>query len=361
MKPELVAQIKYLEFTPDGLLRAPVFLGLRTDKSAREVVSANAPMPLADRCSRENAAEFSANIDGHPLKFTNLRKIWYPRDGITKRDVINYYNDVAELILPHLRDRPLSLKRYPNGIDEEFFFQKNAEDKAPAWVRLEAIDSEHRGAPIHYIVANDRATLLYLANLACIDQNPWMSRIGSLDNPDFVLIDLDPLECPFDKIVEAALLVRKRLDELELEGYPKTTGGDGMHIYIPLEPVYTYEQVRSFAEILSILVIGDQPDLFTTPRAVAKRKKGKVYFDYLQISSGKTIAGPYVLRAYPGAPVSTPLKWSEVRKGLSPERFTIKNARARFDKTGDLFAPVLTKKQRIEGALEKLGSLMREK
>ncbi len=185
-----------------------------------------------------------------------------------------------------------------------------------------------------------------------------MSRVGSLDNPDFVLIDLDPLECPFDKIVEAALLVRKRLEELDLEGYPKTTGGDGMHIYIPLEPVYTYEQVRSFAEILSILVIGDQPDLFTTPRAVAKRKKGKVYFDYLQISSGKTIAGPYVLRAYPGAPVSTPLKWSEVHKGLSPERFTIKNARARFEEKGDLFAPVLAKKQRIEGALEKLSSLV---
>lgn len=358
VKPELVAQIKYLEFTPDGMLRAPVFLGLRTDKKSEDVVREQAhdarPVLLPENAS----GDVTINVDGRPLKFTNLSKIWFPKDGITKRDVINYYDSVADLIVPHLRDRPLSLKRYPNGIEEEYFFQKNAEDKVPDWVRLEPIDSEHRGAPIHYIIANDRATLLYLANLACIDQNPWMSRIGSIGNPDFVLIDLDPLECPFDKIVEAALLVRKKLDALELEGYPKTTGGDGMHIYIPLEPVYTYEQVRSFAEILSILVIGEQPDLFTTPRAVAKRKKGKVYFDYLQISTGKTIAGPYVLRAYPGAPVSTPLEWSEVQKGLSPHQFHIRNVRARFDKTGDLFAPVLTKKQRIEGALEKVNSLM---
>jgi bifunctional non-homologous end joining protein LigD len=361
VKPELVAQIKYLEITPDGQLRAPVFLGLRTDKSAHDVTS-----PTVEQVSRlvllpESAnGDLTVDVDGRPLKFTNLSKIWFPKDGIKKRDVINYYDSIASLILPHLRDRPLSLKRYPNGIDEEYFFQKDALDKVPDWVRLEPIDSEHRGTPIHYIIANDRATLLFLANLACIDQNPWMSRVGSLENPDFVLIDLDPLECSYDKIVEAAQLVRSKLDLLDLEGYPKTTGGDGMHIYIPLEPVYTYEQVRTFAEILSVLVIGDQPDLFTTPRSVAKRKKDKVYFDYLQISTGKTIAGPYVLRAYPGAPVSTPLKWDEVQKGLRPELFHIRNACARFDKVGDLFAPVLEKKQRIEGALEKLGTLLKK-
>ena len=362
VKPELVASIKYLEFTPEGLLRAPVFIGLRTDKPAAQVVRED--QPEAEPQSRgellSDVPEATLTIDGHALKFTNLRKVWYPKDGITKREVINYYDSIADLILPHLRDRPLSLKRYPNGIHEDYFFQKNAADKTPDWIRLEPIDSEHRGEPIHYIVANDRATLLYLANLACIDQNPWMSRIGTLENPDFVLIDLDPLECPFDKIVEAALLVRKRLETLELEGYPKTTGGDGMHVYVPLEPVYSYEQVRSFCEILSILVQSDNPDLFTTPRAVAKRKKGKVYFDYLQISTGKTIAGPYVLRAYDGGPVSTPLRWSEVKTGLTPDQFTIRNARARFDRVGDLFAGVLTKKQRIEGALEKLSSLMNQ-
>jgi bifunctional non-homologous end joining protein LigD len=357
VKPELVAQVKYLEFTPDGILRAPVFLGLRNDKPPEDVVQETPSRAAGTVLLADDLKEATLTIDGHQLKFTNLNKIFYPKDGIAKRDVINYYDSVADLIIPHLRDRPLSLKRYPNGIDEEFFFQKNAVDKVPDWVRLEPIDSEHRGTPIHYIIANDRATLLYLANLACIDQNPWMSRVGSIENPDFILIDLDPLECPYDKIIEAALLVRKKLDALGLQGYPKTTGGDGMHIYIPLEPVYTYEQVRSFAEIVSILVINEQPDLFTTPRAVAKRKKGKVYFDYLQISTGKTISGPYVLRAYPGGPVSTPLDWSEVRKGLTPDQFNIRNARARFDKVGDLFAPVLKNKQRIEGALEKLPAL----
>ena len=197
----------------------------------------------------KSPAELTLTIDGHRLKLTNLNKIFYPGEGIAKRDVINYYDAIANLILPHLRDRPLSLKRYPNGIDHEFFFQKEAEDKVPEWVRLEPIFSEHNQDKIHYIICNDRATLVYLANLACIDHNPWMSRVGSLDNPDFALIDLDPTEgCPYSQIVEAAQLVKKTLDEIGLAGYPKTTGGDGMHVYVPLEPVYTYEQVRTFAE-----------------------------------------------------------------------------------------------------------------
>jgi bifunctional non-homologous end joining protein LigD len=211
------------------------------------------------------------------------------------------------------------------------------------------------------VIANDRATLLYLTNLGCVDQNPWMSRIGSLEYPDFVLIDLDPQECSFDLIVEAALLVRNRLDKLGLEGYPKTTGGDGMHIYIPVEPRYTYEHVRSFAEIVAHLVIDDKPEIFTTPRAVAKRRKGKVYFDYLQNALSKTISAPYVVRAYDGAPVATPLKWEEVRKGLSPKQFTIENAPARFEKEGELFRGVLENPQRLETALERLRGAVRNK
>ncbi|HMD50649.1 MAG TPA: DNA primase small subunit domain-containing protein, partial [Bryobacteraceae bacterium] len=196
-------------------------------------------------------------------------------------------------------------------------------------------------------------------NLACIDQNPWMSRIGALENPDFALIDLDPTEgCPYEKIVEAAQLVKKTLDAIGMAGYPKTTGGDGMHVYIPLEPAYTYEQVRTFAELLSILVIREKPDLFTTPRTVSQRKKAKVYFDYLQISTGKTIAAPYVLRAYPGAPVSTPLDWSEVKRGLEPSQFTIQNVIDRFERVGDLFEPVLTNLQKLEPALERVGQLV---
>src|SRR5581483_9517073 len=226
-------------------------------------------------------------------------------------------------------------------------------------VRLEKIYSEHNQGTISYIICNDRATLLYLANLACIDHNPWMSRIGSLDYPDFALIDLDSTEgAPYDDIVQAARLVKKTLDAIGMAGYPKTTGGDGMHVYVPLEPRYTYEQVRSFAELLSILVIREKPDLFTTPRAVSRRTKGKVYFDYLQISSGKTIAAPYVLRAYPGAPVSTPLDWREVKKGLKPEQFNIHNVLDRFERVGDLFEPVLTQPQRLEPALDKMSRLV---
>ena len=201
--------------------------------------------------------------------------------------------------------------------------------------------------------------MLYLANLACIDQNPWMSRLGSLDNPDFAIIDLDPTEgCPYGQIVEAAQIVKNKLDALGIQGYPKTTGGDGMHIYIPLEPVYTYEQVRSFAELLSILTIRENPGLFTTPRAVAQRKKAKVYFDYLQISSAKTIATAYVLRAHPGAPVSTPLDWSEVKNGLDPSQFNIHNVLDRFERVGDLFEPVLTNRQKLETAMEKVSQLV---
>ena len=370
LQPELVAEIKYLEMTPDGLLRAPVFIALRPDKDPKECVRFGEEAEGDDEYEGDKAdkeykplvpadspVEVLLDIEGHRLKLTNLNKIWYPAEGITKRDVINYYDAVAPFILPHLRDRPLSLKRYPNGIDEQFFFQKDAEGKVPDWVRLEPIFSDHNQDKIHYIICNDRATLIYLANLASIDQNPWMSRVGTLDNPDFALIDLDPTEgCPYSQIVEAAQLVKTTLDAVGLAGYPKTTGGDGMHIYIPLEPVYTFEQVRSFAELLSILVINRNPDLFTTPRAVSRRKKAKVYFDYLQISSAKTIAAPYVLRAHPGAPVSTPLDWSEVKAGLDPQQFNIHNAMDRFARTGDLFEPVLTKPQRLEPALERVAA-----
>jgi bifunctional non-homologous end joining protein LigD len=355
VKPELVCEVKYLEFTPDNYLRAPVFLGLRTDKNPKECVREK-PLELAE--AAEKAAEAERPAPPEEFKFNNLKKVFFPKDGVTKGDVIEYYDGVAELILPHLHDRPLSLKRYPNGIHADYFFQKNTEGKLPAWVRTEPIESESASHIIHYVICNDKSTLLYLANLGCIDQNPWMSRVGSLDNPDFVLIDLDPQECPYDMIVEAALLVRKALDKIGLEGYPKTTGGDGMHVYIPVEPVYTYEQVRSFAEVLWHVVIAQKPDLFTTPRAVARRKKGRVYFDYLQIGRSKTIAAPYVLRAYDGAPAATPLAWKEVKKGLTPDQFNIKNALKRFSKVGDLFAPVLTNAQRLEGPIEELGKML---
>lgn len=353
VRPDLIAQVKYANWTQDGRLRAPVYLGLRNDLDAREVTRAEGELFSASE------KEATRQIDGHTLKFTNLNKIFYPDEGYTKRDVLNYYAGIAELILPHLKDRPLSLKRYPNGIKEEYFFQKNVPEAFAPWLRTEMIDSEHNGRPINYVFAEDRASLLYLVNLGCIDHNPWMSRTPDLDNPDFVLIDLDPQECPFDMIVDAALLVKRVLDRIGLAGYPKTTGGDGLHVYIPVEPVYTYEETRTFAELIARLIIQDKPDLFTTPRAVEKRKKNRVYFDYLQNGKSKTIAAPYVLRAYPGAPVATPLEWTEVKHGLHPNQFHIRNARERFREKGDLFAGVLENPQRIESALEKLERLFR--
>jgi bifunctional non-homologous end joining protein LigD len=208
------------------------------------------------------------------------------------------------------------------------------------------------------VIGGGKAELLYLAQLGCIDQNPWMSRIDSLDQPDFILIDLDPYECGYDKIVEAALLVRRRLELLELTGYPKTTGGDGMHIYVPLDPIYTYEQSRSLAEVLARLLAAERPDLFTMPRAVSKREKGRVYFDFLQNVRGKTISAPYVVRAYPGAPVATPLDWRELSSSLHPSQFHIRNAMARFDRVGDLYAGVLENKQRLDTAFEKLEEMV---
>ena len=196
-------------------------------------------------------------------------------------------------------------------------------------------------------------------NLGCIDHNPWMSRSPSLDNPDFILIDLDPQECPFDKIVDAALLVKRVLDRIGLVGYPKTTGGDGMHVYVPVEPIYTYEETRTFADLISRLAIAESPDLFTTPRSVAKRTRNRVYFDYLQNGRSKTIAAPYVLRAYGGAPVATPLEWSEVRRGLHPTQFNITNALDRFAARGDLFGGVLNQLQQLEPALANIEKLMR--
>lgn len=349
VKPELVAQIKFANWTDDKKLRAPVYLGLRDDKSAKEVsreVAADPGLLPPDK------KEVTVEIDGQSLKFTNLDKIYFPEDGYTKRDLLNYYDAVAPLLLPYLKDRPLSLKRYPNGIHEEFFFQKNTPAGYPSWLRTETVDK------IRYVLADDRAALLYLTNLGCIDQNPWMSRVGSLENPDYILIDLDPQQCAYDKIVEAALLVKEKLDAIGLDGYPKTTGGDGMHIFIPIEPHYTYEQARTFAEVIARMLASEHPKLFTTPRAVEKREQDRVYFDYLQIAESKTISAPYVARAYPGAPVSAPLAWDEVKPGLHPSQFTIGNAMERFARTGDLFEGVLKKPQSIEKAFARLQKLV---
>jgi bifunctional non-homologous end joining protein LigD len=356
VRPDMVATVKFLEWTEDGRLRAPVFVGLRTDVEASECVRDRGA--IAEPTGELIAAgpdQATVEIEGRRFVIRNLKKVFYPAQGYTKRDVVNYYDAVAEWLLPHWRDRPLSLRRYPDGIAKAGFFQKNAEG-LPGWIRTATIRDGDEAAV--RVIGDSRAQLVYLAQLGCIDQNPWMSRIDSLDHPDFVLVDLDPQECSYDRVVEAAHVVRKKLQDLGLAGYAKTTGGDGMHIYVPLDRGYLYEQTKSFAEILARLCAAERPDLFTTPRAVSKRTKDRVYFDYLQNGRGKTVSAPYVLRAYDGAPVATPLDWTEVKPGLNPKQFHLRNAVERFRRVGDLFAGVLTRKQRLEPALEKLAPLV---
>ncbi|MEZ5351304.1 MAG: DNA ligase D [Bryobacteraceae bacterium] len=373
VEPRLVCTCKFNSWTDDRHLRAPVFLGMRPDVDPEECVRTQAASGPAPPMLSADKIDLFVEVENHRIHFTNLNKIYYPAlaaaaagqsapaaskqpHDYSKRDVLNYYDAVADLLLPHLRDRPLSLRRYPDGIEGEGFFQKNAAGM-PDWFRTAPVvdvDGEEKLLAI----GGGRAELLYLSQLGCIDQNPWMSRLASLDHPDFLLIDLDPSECEYARIVEAALLVRKKLDLLGLTGYPKTTGGDGMHIYVPLEPVYTYEQSRGFCEILARLCAAERPDLFTLPRHVARRDHGKVYFDYSQNARGKTISAPYVLRAYAGAPAATPLDWRELTPSLHPRQFHIANAPDRFARTGDLFAGVLTKPQRLEPAMERLESLI---
>jgi bifunctional non-homologous end joining protein LigD len=358
-RPELVCRVRYLEWTSEGRLRAPVFLGLRDDIDPSDCKRESESSERAQQQQRllpAKGEQVRIKIEGQTITFTNLGKLLFPADRITKRDVIEYYHAVAPLLIPHWRDRPLSLRRYPDGIEKEGFFQKNVEE-LPEWIRREKLiadDGEERWRA----VGGGVAELLYLAHLGCIDQNAWMSRIGSLDHPDFLLIDLDPHECEFARIVEAARHVRGLLEKLGLEGFPKTTGGGGMHIYVPLEPVYQYGQTKDFAEILARLAASERPDLFTLPRGVSRREKNRVYFDYLQNGRGKTISGPYVLRAYPGAPVATPLEWRELTPQLHPSQFHIRNALDRFARTGDLFARVLTLNQRLEAAMEQLSRII---
>ncbi len=368
IKPELVCTVRYHSWTSDERLRTPIFVAMRPDKRPSEATLTPGIFAVPDKKHREllltGDKEVTLTIDGKRVTFTNPSKPYYPAtswsEAYVKRDLINYYDAAAYLILPYLEDRPLSLRRYPEGIEGEGFFQKHAEKGFPSWMRVETIIAED-GHERQQIIGGSKAGLLALVNMGCIDQNPWMSRVQSLDHPDFILIDLDPYDCSYDKIVEAAHYVRRKLEILELESYPKTTGGNGMHLYIPVEPVYSYDQTKSFCEIIARIVASERPDLFTTPRSVNRREKQRVYFDYLQNGRGKTISAPYVLRARPGAPVATPLEWREVVNGLRPQNFHIRNVLDRFDRAGDLFSGVRTKPQRIEPAMERLPLLLPKK
>jgi bifunctional non-homologous end joining protein LigD len=306
LKPELVAEVKFSQWTFAGYLRHPVFVGLRLDKEPKECrreLKKALPLPL----TAPKLQELEVEVEAKKLKLTNLNKIFWPDTGFTKGDLIEYYNLIAEWLLPHLKDRPMVLKRYPDGIKGKFFFQKEAPPDVPSWVKVESVkETDHAN---NYIIVNDKATLIYLVNLACIDLNPWSSRIGSLNSPDWLLIDLDPFGASFKQVIKVAQVCQEVFTTLGLSSYPKTSGATGMHLYVPLAPAYSYKQVRLLAEIVARLVVDRCPDLATLEPEVTKRQ-GKVYVDYLQNVRGKTLASVYSLRPKQLACVSTQLHWS---------------------------------------------------
>lgn len=339
VRPELVCEVEFANWTRDGRLRAPSFKGFRTDKDPRDVV-------------REQPGKAPPQ-----LGLTNLDKVFWPQEGIAKGDLVDYYRRIAPVLLPHLRDRPMVLNRFPNGWQGKSFFQKDAPEHRPAWVETVGIPAESTGKEIDYVLCPDQRHLLWLANLGCIEMNPWLSSLPHLAEPDLILFDLDP-EPPagFAEAVEVARLVKRVLDQVGLSGYPKTSGATGMHVFVPVERGLTFEVARLFAEQVARGLAAAHRDLVTVAAAKAKRS-GRVLVDYRQNGQGKTLASVYSVRPRAGAPVSTPLAWREVSPRLDPARFTMKRVLDRVRRRGDLFAPVLSARQEIQAAVELLGEI----
>jgi bifunctional non-homologous end joining protein LigD len=375
VKPNLVAEIKFLEWTSERRMRAPVFLGLRADKDPEDCVVESAvtvtetpeekageppaPAPLFTKRSGEE----TVTVDGQLMRIQKLDKLFFPRDGYTKADAIEYYYRIAPWLLPHMKDKPVVMKRYPDGIEKPFFFQKDAGAAMPSWIRTVAIPTgegtgEAGGGVTRFVMCDNRATLVYLVQLGCIDHNLWQSRVETIEAPDFILFDLDPGDrATMATLVESAQCLHGVFQKLGLQSYPKTSGAAGMHIYVPLEPIYTYEFARGLCQVICHLVETQQPKLMTHERSLGRRPQDRIYLDYMQIGQGKTVPPPYSMRPQPGATISTPLDWSEVRAGLDPRAFTIQTIWARLAEKGDLFAGTLGSPQRLDSAVEKLESL----
>ena len=345
VEPKLVAQVEFVEWTHDGHLRAPSYQGLREDKEP-EQVHREEPLPNELRKGKR------------VLRLSNLDKLFWPEEGIAKGDLIRYYRDVAAVLVPHLKDRPFTMKRYPDGWEGKFFFQKDAPSHMPEWIKRVEVDVTTRDSPrqrrrIQAPVVNDELSLLWMANMGCIDCNTWYSRIDKPERPDFVLFDLDPSpDVGFRETVQVALLVKQALDMLELACFAKTSGSEGIHVLVPIDRRSTFADTRRFSEIIAGAIARAHPRLATTEWARAKRRG--VLIDSNQNGEGKTIASVYSVRPKPGAPVSTPLLWDEVNESLDPASFTMDVVRDRVDRHGDLFEGVLTTKQSLSQALKAL-------
>ncbi|MEZ2334668.1 non-homologous end-joining DNA ligase [Mucilaginibacter sp. RCC_168] len=318
---------------------APVWITLTDHNTPVAKKKSMKKAPVAKSFLDESKDSQTVKVDGCPLTFNHLSKVYWPEDGITKRDMFNYYDQVAEYMVPYLKDRPMSLNRFPNGIHGPSFYQKNVKDKVPDCMATMPHTND-KGEEKEYLVATNKASLLWMASLGCIEINPWFSRVQSPENPDFCIIDLDPDKQHFDQVINAALEVKKVLDAIGVKAYPKTSGSTGMHIYIPMGAKYSYDQSQMFAKIVVTLVQKQIPE-YTTLERMVKNRQGKMYLDFLQNRPDATIAGVYSLRPKPGATVSMPLDWDEVKPGLTMRHFTIHNAIARLKETGDLFKGVL--------------------
>ncbi len=389
VKPELVCEIKFTEWTSDKIARHAIFMGLREDKKAGDVhrekatkmaTQKKAAAPAKSPAAKKGAAAKKQSIKGktvssllvnpdlaedqevvvgkQSLTITNPQKLYWPKEGFRKGDMVNYYHQIAPYMLPYLLDRPHSLNRHPNGIAAANFFQKDMKGKAPDWNETFEEFSESTGKTVDYLVCKNEATLLYMANLGCIEINPWHARTKDYLKPDWCLIDLDPDKTnTFDEVVLVANTVQKILESIGATSCVKTSGSTGIHIYIPLGANYGFEVSKSLAESVVTLVNSELPDLTSMERTPSKRK-GKIYLDFLQNKETQTAAAPYSLRPKPGMPVSTPLDWSEVKKGLTPTTWNATNILERVRSEGDLFAPVLKKGINLEKVMKKLQSLL---
>ena len=348
IKPKLVCEVWYAEWTADGHLRQPVYKGLRIDKSKENVVMETPNKQVAD----EEVFTFGRN----QVKGTHLSKVFWKDEGITKGELIHYYNDMAEYIVPYLKDKPISMRRQPNGIADEGFFQKDVDTShLPSYIKTEPLYSESNDKNINYIIGKDAATLLYMVNLGCIEINPWLSSYKKPENPDFVVIDIDPHDVPFTEAVEVALKTKEVFDRMKLDVFIKTSGSKGLHIYCYLGAKYDYDFTKMFAEYTANIIHDELPDITSVERSPAKRRN-KTYIDFLQNRRGQTIACPYSVRPKPGATVSAPLYWSEVDNNLKLSDYTINSMRERVKNTDDPWKNLTKNKADLKKALELLKS-----
>ena len=355
VKPQIICEVKFTEWTKDEKLRHPVFLRFRNDKSIKDVDMKNEKPVAHPTKKKKSDTEEGIRIGKVTVKVTHPEKIYFPDDKVTKGMVIEYYQEIADYILPFLKDRPQSLKRNPNGIKDKGFFHKDAGEEAPDYVKSFKVHSESTDKEIDYILCNDKATLAYLNNLGCIELNPWHSTIKKPDKPDYLIIDIDPSEKNnFEQVIESANAFKRVLDKAGAQSFCKTSGASGLHIYVPMAKKYDYEEVKNFAQLLCMIVSEELPEFTTLERNLQKRGNKKIYLDYLQNRRSQTITSVYSLRPKKGATVSMPLDWKEVKPGLTPAQFTIKNSIARIKSQPDMFKGVLGTGTNIPECLKKL-------